>query len=334
MDPKHWLAAAVVAFCATAPALRAQTTDPVVRGGQVYRDICGTCHAADPNRDRPASAARRENGVLTALETTGAMRFLRSTLSAGDIAAVQSWLDFVVLPPGSVRPETGIWWNPAEPGRGFALEYGEGFVAFSTYLYADDGRPDWATAAFRYDGTLPRGEAPLSQFRDGQALLGPWREPQLAPSPGTLAIRFDSPTRANITWPGGTVQVERVLLNPGTAALPPATGYPEPGLWWNPAENGRGYVLDVQGTNVMLLAYLYDDDGRALWLNTNANMSTRFRFEADWYRFADGQTLRGAFRPTRRVEPPVGRVSIDFDSPRSGTLTLPGGRRVPIVRYF
>ncbi|MCE3001794.1 MAG: hypothetical protein LW860_03690 [Xanthomonadaceae bacterium] len=312
----------------------AQAVDPVVRGGQVYRDLCAMCHAADPNRDRPAAAARRQDGVLTALETTGAMRFLRSTLSAADISAVQAWLDFVVLPAGAVRPETGIWWNPAEPGRGFALEYGQGFMTFSAYFYADDGRPDWATAAFRYDGSVAWGEAPLNQFRDGQALLAPWREALLAPSPGAVSIRFDSPTRATITWPGGSVPVERVLLEAGTTARPPAPGYPEPGLWWNPAETGRGYVLDVQGTSVMLLGYLYDDDGRALWFNTIASMPTRFRFEADWYRFADGQTLRGAFRPVRRVEPPVGRVVIDFDTPRSGVLTLPGGRRVPIVRYF
>lgn len=312
----------------------AQSVDPITRGGQVYRDICAMCHLADPSRDRPAGAARRENGVLTALETIGSMRFLRSTLTAADIAAVQAWLDFVVLPPGAVRPDTGIWWNPAEPGRGFALEYGQGFITFSSYFYTDDGRPDWATAAFRYDGSVARGEAPLTQFRDGQALLAPWRAPQLLQSPGTLSIRFDSPTRVTMTWPGGTVQAERVLLNAGTTAQPPAPGYPEPGLWWNPAESGRGYVLDVQGTQVMLLAYLYEDDGRALWFNTNANMPTRFRFEADWYRFAEGQTLRGAFRPARRVEPPVGRVVVEFDSPRSGTLTLPGGRRTPIVRYF
>lgn len=312
----------------------AQSSDPVTRGGQVYRDICAMCHAADPSRDRPASAARRENGVLTALETVGAMRFLRSTLTSADISAVQAWLDFVILPASAVRPETGIWWNPAEPGRGFVLEYGQGFTAFSAFFYADDGRADWATFAARYDGSVPRIEGALTQFGGGQALLAPFRPAQAAASPGSASIRFDSPSRATVVWPGGTVPIERVLLNPGTVALAPATGYPEPGIWWNPAEPGRGFVIDVQGTQFAIGAYLYDEDGRAAWLTTNGVMPNRFRFEGEWFRFADGQTLRGAFRPSRRLEPGAGRVVIDFESPRAATLTLPDGRRIPIVRFF
>lgn len=318
-----------------APTVVAQASaDAVARGAQVYREVCSRCHAADPMRDRPASAARRENGVLTAIETQGAMRWIRALLTDADIAAVQAWLDFVVLPPGTVRPDTGIWWNPAEPGRGFVLEYGQGVVAVSTFLYADDGRPDWATTAIRYDGAVPRIEGPLAAFRDGQSLSAPWREAQAAPSPGTVSIRFDAPARATLSWPGGTLPLERVLLNAGSEALPPATGYPEPGIWWNPAEPGRGFVLDVQDTQLLLGAYAYDEDGRAAWFTTNGTMPTRFRFEGDWYRFADGQTLRGAYRPSRRIEPPVGRVAIDFDTPRAATLTLPDGRRIPIVRFF
>jgi hypothetical protein len=125
-----------------------------------------------------------------------------------------------------------------------------------------------------------------------------------------------------------------VLLNPGSTALAPAPGYPEPGIWWNPAEGGRGFVLDVQGTQLLIGGYLYDTDGRASWLTTNGPMPTRFRFEGDWFRFADGQTLRGGFRPSRRVEPSVGRLVIEFTDPRTGTLTLPDGRRIPIVRFF
>jgi cytochrome c5 len=325
---------ALLAASIALPANSQAAPDAIARGAQVYREACMLCHAADPMRDRPASAARRANGVLTAIETQGAMRWLRGVLTDADIAGVQAWLDFVVLPPGAVRPETGIWWNPAEPGRGFVLEYGQGFAAFSAFYYRDDGRPDWATTAIRYDGAVPRVEGALNRFRDGQALLAPWRQPLPAPSPGTLSIRFDGPARAALDLPGGSVQIERVLLNPGSSALQPATGYPEPGIWWNPAEGGRGFVLDVQGTQLLLGAYLYDTDGEPAWLTTNGAMPTRFRFEGEWYRFGDGQTLRGGWRPSRRIEPPVGRVVIDFETPRAATLTLPDGRRIPIVRFF
>ena len=324
-----------IATLGVAPAAASQAPgDAVARGAQVYREVCMRCHAADPMRDRPASAARRENGVLTAIETQGPMRWIRALLTDADIAAVQAWLDFVVLPAGAVRPQTGIWWNPAEPGRGFVLEYGQGFAVLSAFFYAEDGRPDWATFAARYDGALPRIAGELLQYRDGQALLAPFREARAAPSPGAATLRFDAPQRATVDWPGGTVPIERVLLNPGTEPLQPDPGYPEPGIWWNPAEPGRGFVIDVQGAQLLLGAYVYDEDGRAAWFTTNGPMPTRFRFEGDWYRFADGQTLRGPYRPARRIEPPAGRVAIDFDTPRAATLTLPDGRRIPIVRFF
>jgi hypothetical protein len=330
-----FLSIAVAATLSAAPAAVAQgVQDPLSRGAQVYREVCGMCHLADPNLDRPASAARRDNGVQTALETVGAMRWLQSRLTREEVAAVQTWLDFVVLPGSAVRPGTGIWWNPTEAGRGFVIEYGQGFMVFSAFYYADDGRPEWSTTAVRYDGSLPRIEAALNQFRDGQALLAPWRASVASPSPGSVAVRFDGPDRAQLTWPGGTVPLQRVNLTGGATIQGPASGYPEPGVWWNPAEPGRGFVLDVQGTQISLGAYLFDDDGRPLWLTTGGTMPTRFRFEGEWLRFADGQTLRGAFRPAQRVEPAVGRVVIDFSSPRAGTLTLPDGRRIPIVRFF
>jgi cytochrome c553 len=324
----------LAAAAAGSPAAAQPASDAVTRGAQVYREVCMRCHAADPMRDRPASAARRENGVLTAIETQGPMRWIRNLLSDADIAAVQAWLDFVVLPPGALRPDTGIWWNPAEPGRGYVFEYGHGFAVFWAFYFGDDGRPDWATTAVRYDGSIPRVEGALAQFRGGQALVAAWREAQPAPSPGSVSVRLDAPAQATLVWPGGSVPIERALLNPGASPQVPGSGYPEPGIWWNPAEPGRGFAIDVQGTQLLLVAYLYDEDGRAAWFTTNGTMPTRFRFEGDWYRFADGQTLRGAFRPARRIDPPVARVAIDFDSPRAGTLTLPDGRRIPIVRFF
>jgi hypothetical protein len=41
---------------------------------------------------------------------------------------------------------------------------------------------------------------------------------------------------------------------------------PQTGWWWNTAEPGRGYSIEVSGNNLVFASYLYDTTGRATWL--------------------------------------------------------------------
>ena len=129
----------------------------------------------------------------------------------------------------AAQPETGWWWNPAEPGRGYFVELQGGRVFLAAFLYADDGRATWSVALM--DGDATAGYAgPLQEFRNGQTLNGAWRQnqPQL-PGPGDIRIQASDPRHARLTWPGGEVAIERLALTPGglTAARPP--GSPETG---------------------------------------------------------------------------------------------------------
>src|SRR5438128_12072338 len=47
----------------------------------------------------------------------------------------------------------------------------------------------------------------------------------------------------------------------------------EGGWWWNPAESGRGFSIEVQGNTVFLAGYLYGQDGHATWVAASGAMS-------------------------------------------------------------
>jgi cytochrome c553 len=324
---------ALAAF-ALALSTSAAAQGDVARGGAVYASTCTRCHESDPMRDRPAGAARRENGVLTAIETIGVMRSLRTSLTLQQIADVQAWLDFVVLPAGAIRPQTGVYWNPAQPGSGFFLEYGAGFAALASFHYADDGRPDWAFTSARYAGTVPGVETALVQFRNGQTLVGPWQPS--TPQTTTIAsnLRFVNEREVVLQLPGREVALRRLALDFGTQPVAPAPGLPQSGLWWNPQESGRGFIMEFQGSELYLAAFVFDADGRPSWYTALGPVVGRNRFNARWQRFADGQTLTGAFRPARALETDSGPVSIEFETTRRAIITMPDGRRVPIERYF
>ena len=40
-------------------------------------------------------------------------------------------------------PQAGWWWNPAESGRGFFLEWQGGQLLMAGYMYDDNGNPVW-----------------------------------------------------------------------------------------------------------------------------------------------------------------------------------------------
>src|SRR3954471_10662186 len=78
-------------------------------------------------------------------------------------------------------------------------------------------------------------------------------------------------------------------------AVPLAQAAPENGWWWNPAESGRGFFLEVQGPRMFLSGYFYADDGRAKWLVSNDPMPQENAYDGRLLAFANGQTLGGGY---------------------------------------
>ena len=117
-----------------------------------------------------------------------------------------------------------------------------------------------------------------------------------------------------------------------------AVPLPDSGLWGFDAEAngqpGRGFQIDQQQGNLMLFTYMgYRADGSPLFLQAGGEQANG-TFEGDLVEFRGGTVLGGAYRNAQAAGS-VGRMKIVFDSPTSGTLTLPGEapRRVSRVVY-
>src|SRR5262249_55962573 len=46
-----------------------------------------------------------------------------------------------------IAPQIGLWWNPAEPGSGYALDVKHGILVVTVYSYTDAGDPMWYLAS-------------------------------------------------------------------------------------------------------------------------------------------------------------------------------------------
>jgi hypothetical protein len=108
----------------------------------------------------------------------------------------------------SRKPEKGWWWNQDQSGRGFAVEQQGDKIFFAAFLYDGSGLPTW------YTSTLKKGDQEyngiLQQFKGGQTLIGSYQSPEmLNENAGEITLVFSDSGHGKITWPGGTVAINR-----------------------------------------------------------------------------------------------------------------------------
>ncbi len=235
----------------------------------------------------------------------------------------------IAVTTGPFALATGWWWNADESGRGFFIERQGDNLFVGGYLYDDDGRATWVVM----QGTLisdSEFDGSLLAFSDGQTLTGDYRAPANAPSPGSASLVFRSSSQATLVWPGGIVEIERFDFNGidsvGGGALP------EDGWWWNTAESGRGFSIEIQNGTLFMVAYLYDDSGNPIWISAQGQLIDG-RFDGNWVQFSDGQSLTGPYQPPVITDESVGTVALVFTSMRTAALTLPDGRTIEIERF-
>jgi hypothetical protein len=230
----------------------------------------------------------------------------------------------------TAEPQNGWWWNPNESGRGFFLEVAGGVMYLAGYFYESDGRATWASSGgpvadpYSYKGTL-------QSFRNGQSVFGAYRLPDTITDIGPISVTFDDDTHGTITWPGGTIVIERDIF--GEQPDPdfeeaPVLG-PKTGWWWNPAESGSGYSVEIQGDNAFVVGFMYDDAGNPIWYFTAGPMASPTHFEGDWLQFSGGQTLTGAYQAPTPGN--LGRVTIDFASTDDATITFDDGQSAELL---
>lgn len=117
----------------------------------------------------------------------------------------------IALPARAYTPESGVWWNPDEPGTGIFIEIQDNFLVAAAYTYDTVGNAQWYTATgfmtgnARFDGVLDafdRGNCPGCAYRPNREFLG-------AGGPITLIFDPDDGSRATLTWGGRSMPIER-----------------------------------------------------------------------------------------------------------------------------
>src|SRR5512141_1495019 len=72
---------------------------------------------------------------------------------------------------------------------------------------------------------------------------------------------------------------------------------PETGVWWNPAESGRGYTIERQGNMVLMGSSMYESSGAPVWYVSVLALQYNGSYAGALTRYSGGQTLNGAYRP-------------------------------------
>ena len=114
-------------------------------------------------------------------------------------------------PARAYTPESGVWWNPAEPGTGILLEIQDNFLFAAVYSYDGAGFATWYTTAGFLTGNA-RYDGQLDAFRGGPCLSCSYRPNTAFPgNGGPVRIDFNGsdPTKATVSWGGRTFPIER-----------------------------------------------------------------------------------------------------------------------------
>ncbi len=98
---------------------------------------------------------------------------------------------------GGLQPETGIYWEPDQSGRGYAVETIGSSLAVTMFHYDDRGQPTWnlSVAPLRGGATT----APFHRYVGGQTLDGPFTVAPGSPlMQGSLHISFTDACHAQL----------------------------------------------------------------------------------------------------------------------------------------
>lgn len=110
-----------------------------------------------------------------------------------------------------LTPEDGVWWNPAESGRGFVIETQNGIMVITAYVYEAGGNQLWYTSAGNFNLTTRRFSGTLDSTRGGQCLGCSYRAPVPGPSAGAVTIQFTSNATAILSAGGVTIPLQRFI---------------------------------------------------------------------------------------------------------------------------
>lgn len=96
------------------------------------------------------------------------------------------------------------------------------------------------------------------------------------------------------------------------------------------ASNG---TIEWQNGAADVAGYMYDDAGQPVWYLSVYQTPNARVFSGNWWTYANGQTIAGAYRPATRTSDNFAPLRIEFQSATDAILTLPTGRQLSITRF-
>jgi phospholipase C len=229
-----------------------------------------------------------------------------------------------------VVPQAGWWYNPNAPGTGVFLEDQNGYVFLTTQVYDAGGQATWTIATGSMSGST--FAAPLQTFCCGQTLGGPFQPNKATGTAGNISITFSDTQHGTMTWPGGTVPIQRLSFTSSPTAIAPQAGAPQPGWWWNPNQSGTAFHVDIQGSNIFADAMVYSSTGSAIWYLAYGGMQSPTLFQGQWNEYCCGQTLSGPYQPNQ-LKASAGSTTFQFTSATTGVVSFANGTQIPIQRF-
>lgn len=117
-------------------------------------------------------------------------------------------------PVSAFTPESGFYWNPAEPGSGLTIEIQDNYVFMIGYVYDTQGRATWLTAQGLMPtvspGTNSRFNSVLDSFSGGQCIGCAYTAPIAnLGSGGPVSLNWTTEIDATLTWGGRSIPLQR-----------------------------------------------------------------------------------------------------------------------------
>jgi hypothetical protein len=183
-------------------------------------------------------------------------------------------------------PVDGIYWDPSENGRGYAVETQDDLMFVAIYNYDTDGSPSFYVIQGAWNGSTHQIDgAHLLQVASGPWIGSPFSPIGSVVDKGPVTFQFTSFTSASFTYNGHTSHLERFLYGYGGNADSLMSGvwyaaYGGLGIYFGDVVNVYGrctlsdcasipeafYGVRVDGGNERVLVGGRQSDGRVFFL--------------------------------------------------------------------
>lgn len=119
-------------------------------------------------------------------------------------------------PATASQPETGIYWNATESGRGYTIEVNNNLASIGVFHYAPNGEPTWNLVVS--DIASGKLVSEFTAYAGGQTLAGPYTAPTKVPTTEQFSALFSAACEGQLQLPGmPSVPVKRFAFG-GLAA--------------------------------------------------------------------------------------------------------------------